>query len=120
MGVPCTENARLQMNLSSSYEWTLNYRARTGMAFPHIPANLPSGNWVLGSALCGTPVSSRFNGERNLKGYLQPQSSESKYGVSMLIRSIDSMNGAGILVAGSLPTMSSLKYFEQLKIRGIP
>ncbi|KAG7862682.1 hypothetical protein KL939_000001, partial [Ogataea angusta] len=26
MGVPCTDNARLQMNLSSSYEWTLNYR----------------------------------------------------------------------------------------------
>ncbi|KAG7823111.1 hypothetical protein KL909_003714 [Ogataea angusta] len=32
-----------------------------------IPVNLPSG-----SALSGTPVSSRFNGERNLKGYLQP------------------------------------------------
>ncbi|KAG7805179.1 hypothetical protein KL921_005439, partial [Ogataea angusta] len=40
--------------------------------FLDIPVNLPSGNWVLGSALSGTPVSSRFNGERNLKGYLQP------------------------------------------------
>ncbi|KAG7851764.1 hypothetical protein KL940_000646 [Ogataea angusta] len=140
MGVPCTENARLQMNLSSSYEWTLNYRGRVetkwserlsfcfwkatwtpplrglpwsrlhicplvadpeaggtdswvwlinGIGYAmvrefiletelrhqqglvwgvlDIPANLPSG-----SPLCGTAVSSRFNGERNLKGYLQP------------------------------------------------